>query len=133
MAFAAVLGCIMFFARLQGRRILRSSLWSFRCLLGTFMRQTADPSYTIGAAYLGGMNGLRPASPNDPLLPSLIFGSATASSNRRPRRRLLLFHLGLLVASIWASAGLVNSSYGYLLVGCREDLERTETFGYDVG
>ena len=27
---------------------------------------------------------------------------------------------------------MVNSSYGYLLVGCRENPDRTETFGYDV-
>ena len=27
---------------------------------------------------------------------------------------------------------LVNSSFGYILIGIREDPERTETFGYDV-
>ena len=92
MVFAAVIGVIMFFARLQGVYVAILTL-VISLLLGTFMRQTADPSYTIGAAYLGGMNGLRPASPNDPLLPSLIFGLRDwVLGARRAQRRFLLFH-----------------------------------------
>lgn len=132
MAFAAILGGIMFFARLQGVYIAILTL-VVSLLLGTFMRQTADPSYTIGAAYLGGMNGLRPASPDDPLLPSLIFGFG--SHNVEIDGRSIEFYYCTLALLIFVYLGfrwLVNSTYGYLLIGCREDLERTETFGYDV-
>ena len=132
MIFAAVIGSIMFFARLRDVYIAIFTL-VVSLLLGTFMRQTADPSYTIGAAYLGGMNGLRPASPNDPLLPSLIFGFGDRVIELDGRSvGFYYFTLGVLVAVFLAFRWLVNSSYGYLLVGCREDLERTETFGYDV-
>jgi ABC-type branched-subunit amino acid transport system permease subunit len=132
MLFAAVVGSIMFFARLQGVYVAILTL-VVSLLLGTFMRQTADPSYTIGAAYLGGMNGLRPASPNDPLLPSLIFGIGDRAVELDGRSvAFYYFTLGVLVVIWLGFRWLVNSSYGYLLIGCREDIERTETFGYDV-
>jgi ABC-type branched-subunit amino acid transport system permease subunit len=132
MVFAAVIGVIMFFARLQGVYVAILTL-VISLLLGTFMRQTADPSYTIGAAYLGGMNGLRPASPNDPLLPSLIFGLRDWVWELDGRSvAFYYFTLCVLVLTYLAFRWLVNSSYGYLLIGCREDIERTETFGYDV-
>ena len=73
MIFAAIIGGIMFYARLRGVYIAILML-VVSLLIGMFMRQTADPSYTLGEAYLGGMNGLRPASASAPLLPSLIFG-----------------------------------------------------------
>ena len=46
--FAAIIGGIMFFARLRGVYIAILML-VVSLLIGTFMRQTADPSYTIGA------------------------------------------------------------------------------------
>ena len=132
MIFAAVIGSFMFFARLKDVYIAILTLVA-SLLLGTFMRQTADPSYTIGAAYLGGMNGLRPASPNDPLLPSLIFGFRDRVIELDGRGAgFYYFTLSVLVVVFLAFRWLVNSSYGYLLIGCREDIERTETFGYDV-
>ncbi len=130
--FAAFIGAIMFFARLKGVYIAILTL-VVSLLFQTFLLQTADPSYTIGAAYLGGFNGLRPASPDDPLLPSLIlgFGSATIELDGRSYE-FFYFVLGLLCLVYLGLRCLVNSSYGYLLVGCREDSDRTETFGYDV-
>ena len=92
MAFAAVLGGIMFFARLQGVYIAILTL-VVSLLLGTFMRQTADPSYTIGAAYLGGMNGLRPASlRRSAVAESDLWCRRSRCGNRRPRHRVLLLH-----------------------------------------
>ncbi len=130
--FAALIGAVMFYARLRGVYIAILML-VVSLLIGTFMRQTADPSYTVGAAYLGGMNGLRPASVDDPLLPNLIFGIGSAVIELDGRsREFYYFVLGLLVAVYLGLRCLVNSSYGYLLVGCREDPDRTETFGYDV-
>ena len=130
--FAAIIGLVMFYARLRGVYIAILML-VISLVIGTFMRQTADPSYTIGAAYLGGMNGLRPASPDDPLLPSLIFGFYD-SVQEFDGRSVSFYYLalGLLVAVYLGLRCLVNSSFGFLMVGCREDPDRTETFGYDV-
>jgi ABC-type branched-subunit amino acid transport system permease subunit len=130
--FAAIIGAFMFLARLKGVYVAILML-VVSLLLGLFMRQTADPSYVVGAAYLGGMNGLRPASPDDPLLPSLIFGFGDNVIELDGRSvAFYWFVLGVVTVVYLGLRWLVNSSYGYLLIGCREDADRTETFGYDV-
>lgn len=130
--FAAIIGAILFYARLRGVYVAILML-VISLVIGTFLRQTADPSYTIGGAYLGGMNGLRPKSPDDPLLPSLIFGFGDWVAEFDGRSvafyRLVL---AIVVFVYLALRCLVNSTYGFLLVGVREEPERTETFGYDV-
>jgi len=130
--FAALIGGLMFYSRLKGVYVAILML-VVSLLLGLFMRQTADPSYTIGAAYLGGMNGLSPASSSDPSIPSLIFGFGDWAAEFDGRGRAFFWLvLGIVVAVYLGLRWLVNSSYGYVLVACREDLDRTETFGYDV-
>lgn len=128
-AFAAIVGSIMFFARLKGVYIAILTL-VLSLLLETFMLQTADPDvYAIGEAMLGGANGLRPASD----IPSAAFGwgEYVAEFNGR-RESFYYFALTLLVAVYLGLRILLNSSFGYLLVAVREDPDRTETFGYDV-
>jgi hypothetical protein len=85
-AFAALIGALMFYSRLKGVYVAILMLVT-SLLLGLFMRQTADPSYTIGAAYLGGMNGLAPAKASDPSLLSIIlgFGDMTLEFDGRGR------------------------------------------------
>lgn len=131
-ALAVAVGAMMFYSRLKGVYVAILTL-VVSLLLGLFMRQTADPSYTIGGAYLGGMNGLGPATPSDPAIPNLTFGfgpygievdGRSASFYWVVFATLVIVYLGLR----W----LVNSSFGYLLVAVREDERRTETFGYDV-
>lgn len=130
--FAALLGALMFYSRLKGVYVAILMLVT-SLLLGLFMRQTADPSYVIGAAYLGGMNGLAPAKASDPSLPSIIlgFGDAMVEFDGRGRSFYWLV-LGAAVAVYLGLRWIVNSSFGYVLVAVREDPERTETFGYDV-
>lgn len=130
--FAALLGALMFYSRLKGVYVAILMLVT-SLLLGLFMRQTADPSYVIGAAYLGGMNGLAPAKASDPSLPSIIlgFGDAIVEFDGRGRSFYWLV-LGAAVAVYLGLRWIVNSSFGYVLVAVREDPERTETFGYDV-
>ncbi|GLK66916.1 branched-chain amino acid ABC transporter permease [Hansschlegelia plantiphila] len=131
-AFAACIGGLMFYSRLKGVYVAILML-VVSLLLGLFMRQTADPSYTIGGAYLGGMNGLGPATASDPALPSLTLGLAGYAVEFDGRGRdFYWFVLGVGIAVYLGLRWLVNSSFGYLLVACREDLQRTETFGYDV-
>lgn len=129
---AAVVGGLMFYSRLKGVYVAILML-VVSLLLGLFMRQTADPSYTIGGAYFGGMNGLGPATANDPSIPSLTlgFGDYVMEFDGRGRNFYWLV-LGVLVTVYLGLRWLVNSSFGYLLVAVREDERRTETFGYDV-
>lgn len=130
--FAGLLAALMFYRRLKGVYIAILLLVT-SLLLGLFMRQTADPTYTIGSAYLGGMNGLSPATSSDPSLPSIIFGlgGATFEFDGRGREFYWLV-LGIGIAVYLGLRWIVNSSFGYVLVAIREDSERTETFGYDV-
>ncbi|CAN7705866.1 branched-chain amino acid ABC transporter permease [Aminobacter sp. LjRoot7] len=130
--FAVLIGALMFYSRLKGVYVAILMLVT-SLLFGLFMRQTADPSYVVGAAYLGGMNGLSPATASDPSLPSLIlgFGSAVFEFDGRGRAFYWLV-LGVGIAVYLGLRWIVNSSFGYVLVAVREDPERAETFGYDV-
>ena len=131
-AFAAIVGGLMFYSRLKGVYVAILML-VVSLLLGLFMRQTADPSYAIGAAYLGGMNGLGPATPNDPNLPSLTLGLPGYAIEIDGRSRdFYWLVLGIGISVYLGLRWLVNSSFGYLLVAVREDERRVETFGYDV-
>lgn len=130
--FAALLGFLMFYSRLKGVYVAILMLVT-SLLLGLFMRQTADPSYVIGSAYLGGMNGLSPAKASDPSLPNIILGLGESVMEFDGRGRE--FYWLVLAVGILVYLGLrwiVNSSFGYVLVAVREDPERAETFGYDV-
>lgn len=130
---AAALGGVMFYARLKGVYVAILTL-VVSMLMETFLLQTADPKYTWGAAYLGGFNGLQPAPGTGvDLLPSLTLGLGPWAY-AFDGRGLPFYYLVLmvLVAVYLGLRWLVNSSYGYILVGIREDEARTETFGYDV-
>ena len=130
--FAAALGALMFYSRLKGVYVAILTL-VVSLLLGLFMRQTADPSYAIGTAALGGMNGLKAAGSGNPGIPNLTlgFGEMVAEfDGRRPGFYWVVLAIGTAV--YLGLRLLVNSKHGYVLLSCREDLERTETFGYDV-
>ncbi len=131
-AFAALIGALMFYSRLKGVYVAILTLVTSQ-LLGLFMRQTADPVYTIGAAYLGGMNGLSPATSADPSLPSIILGLGASAFEFDGRGSAFYWlALGVGVAVYLGIRRIVNSSIGYVLIAVREDPERAETFGYDV-
>ena len=80
------------------------------------------------------MNGLRPAGAGGPVA-SPTSSSASASwwpSSTAAGQGFYWLVLAIGTAVYLGLRLLVNSSYGYVLLACREDLERTETFGYDV-
>lgn len=130
--FAAGLGALMFYSRLKGVYVAILTL-VVSLLLGLFMRQTADPSYAIGTAALGGMNGLKAAGSGNPGIPNFILGLGEMVAEFDGRRQgFFWLVLGIGTAVYLGLRLLVNSKYGYILLSCREDLERTETFGYDV-
>ncbi len=76
---------------------------------------------------------MRPAPPTSGVLPNLILGAGDAVIDFDGRTASFYYlTLGLLVAVYLSLRCLVNSSFGYMLIACRENPDRTETFGYDV-
>ncbi len=72
-AVAAVLGYIMFYARLKGVYVAIMML-VVTLLLESFLNQTAGPQWFIGKAHLGGNNGLGRFSADIHEPPSLLLG-----------------------------------------------------------
>jgi ABC-type branched-subunit amino acid transport system permease subunit len=128
----ALLGWIMFYERLRGVYVAIVML-VVALLVETFLNQTAGPQWVIGAAHLGGNNGLGRFSGAIEELPSLSvpFASSTLefSGSSRPFYYLVV---GLIFASYLALRALVNSRFGVALTAIREDPDRAESLGYDV-
>ena len=129
---AFIVGLVMFYARLKGVYVAILML-VVSLLMELFLLQTADPSYRIGMAALGGFNGLQSAGPDAPSLPNLILGLGESVMEFDGRNTTFYYLvLSTLVVVYLGLRWLVNSSYGYVMIGCREDLDRTESIGYDV-
>jgi branched-chain amino acid transport system permease protein len=93
-------------------------------VLHTFMAQTAGSEWAVGAAQLGGFNGM-------PGIPQLTLGvGETAIAFTGSWFYWLLF--GLVVCTYLGLRVLVNSDFGRVAVAVREDPQRTRMFGYDV-
>lgn len=131
-ALAAVLGFVMFYARLQGVYVAILTLL-VTLLFETFLNQTAGQGWNIGIAHLGGNNGLGRFSGDIHEPPSLTlgFGDALVTFNGRSYAFFYLT-LGLLVVTYLGLRCLVNSRFGSVLVAVREDVDRTDAFGHDV-
>lgn len=131
-AFALLLGFIMFYARLQGVYVA-IILLVVTLVIETFMNQTASSVYKIGNTYLGGNNGLGRFSADVKEIPSLTlgFGDTTRTFLGSDRAFFYLI-VGLLALVFLALRWLLRSRWGYIMAAIREDPVRTETFGYDV-
>lgn len=129
---AAVLGFVMFYARLQGVYVAILMLL-VTLLLETFLNQTAGEGWNIGIAHLGGNNGLGRFSADIHEPPSLLLGFGDSVIEFAGRSYAFFYlTLGLLVVTYLGLRMLVNSRFGSILVAVREDSERTDTFGHDV-
>jgi urea transport system permease protein len=120
--FALVLGALMFYGRL-GDVYLGVITLVVTLILFKFMNSTAGPEYVIGKARLGGFNGIPgfptlnvPGDPNAYIygLPYYYFCAAC----------LLIVYL--LVT--W----LLQSSFGRIAVGIRENETRLSLLGFDI-
>jgi branched-chain amino acid transport system permease protein len=129
---AAVLGFIMFYARLQGVYVAILTLL-VTLLIESFLNQTAGEGWNIGLAHLGGNNGLGRFSADIHEPPSLLlgFGDAVVEFSGRSQAFFYL-NLGLLVVTYLGLRLLVNSRFGAILVAIREDVDRTQAFGHDI-
>ena len=120
---AALLGYFMFYGGVRETYVTIMTL-VVALVLNTFMAQTAGSEWAVGAAQLGGFNGMTD-------IPSLTLGVGETA--------LVLEGVGLyyallvaLVASYLGLRVLVNGQFGMTMVAVREDEARTTTFGYDV-
>ena len=120
-AFAALLGYFMFYGRISDVYLGVITL-TVTLILFNSVNSTAGPEFHIGAARLGGFNGIPGIPPlNWPFKRSAaidlegMFYLSTAS--------LLLTYFGLRV--------LLASQFGRIIVGIRENERRAELLGYD--
>ncbi len=119
---AAVIGAMMFYGRISDVYMGVITL-VFALILNKFMGATAGDAYRIGAARLGGFNGI-PAFPvlNVPGDTSLqIYGAA-----------LYYVVIFCLLACYLVSRAVLGSAFGRLLIGIRENEVRAELLGYNA-
>jgi ABC-type branched-subunit amino acid transport system permease subunit len=121
---AAVLGYFTFYGRVGAMYFAVITL-TVTLILHQVMGSTADPRYAIGAARLGGYNGMT----NIPSLAIELPGRPALMLEPVP-----LFYTvgGLLLLVIVLCRALVRSPFGRVLVAIREDEGRTEILGYDI-
>ena len=121
-AVAAVIGAMMFYGRISDVYMGVITL-VVTLILFKFMNATAGDAYRIGEARLGGFNGI-PAFPvlNVPGSPDLIITGL-------PFYYLVAVLLGICyLICRW----ILNSYFGRVLIGIRENEARVELLGYSA-
>ena len=121
--FALLVGYFMFYGGVSDVYVAIITL-AITLVLNTFMGQTAGDQWTIGDAQLGGFNGMTE-------IPSLAFGVGD-SAIVVTGVAFYYFVVGTLLITYLGLRVLVNSRIGYVMVGVRENQERTELLGYDT-
>lgn len=121
-AAAAALGYVMFFGRISDVYMGVITL-TVTLILFNFTNSTAGDQWRIGAAPLGGFNGIPstpplnlPGDPGNPLPPERIFAVAVAC-----------LALCYIVCKL-----VLRSRFGRIVVATKENERRAELLGYDV-
>lgn len=119
---AAVIGYVAFYGRVGSMYFAVVTL-TVTLILLQVMGSTADPRYAIGAARLGGYNGMTN-------IPSISFSGPGGP----PLGPVATFYLvaGLLLLALLSCIALTRASFGRILQGIRENEQRVELLGYDV-
>ena len=129
---ALVLSWVIFYGHLRGVYVSIITL-VVTLLIETFLNQTAGPQWTIGAASLGGNNGLGRFSGAIQELPVLQLGAGESAILLVGASQSFFYvTLALIVIVYLGLRLLVNSRFGIALTAVREDPDRTEMLGYDV-
>jgi branched-chain amino acid transport system permease protein len=119
-AASALLGYFMFYGKLGDVYVAIVTL-ATTLVLFTFFSSTASPSYHVGAALLGGYNGMIAVPPVG------IRDSLPLTSQQ------FLAVVGIAAAAIAVGLRLLlRSPFGRIVVAMRENEERTQLLGYDV-
>lgn len=121
-AAAAALGYVMFFGRISDVYVGVITL-TVTLILFNFINSTAGDEWRIGAAALGGFNGIPstpplnvPGQPGNALAPETIFQVAVGA---------------LLICYVLAKL-VLRSRFGRVVVAIKENELRAELLGYDV-
>ncbi len=122
--FSAALGYFMFYGRV-GDVYLSVLTLAVTLILYTVVLSTAGPEYRIGAALIGGFNGM-------PGLPALSFWLPGVGSTELDFQSLLQFAICLAVILYLAISAVSDSRIGQILTGIRENETRMELLGYDI-
>lgn len=123
MVVAAIIGYIMFYGGVSALYVAIFTLM-LTLLAETLLSRTSGPQFRIGAASMGGSNGMVGIPPLQ-----LGFGDWSLTFTDRAFYWLVL---GLLVVTYLGLRRLLNGNWGYLMVATREDPLRTQLFGHDV-
>ena len=119
--FAALLGYFMFYGRISDVYLGVITL-TVTLILFSSVNSTAGPEFHIGAARLGGFNGIPGIPPlNMPFLkdwPIDLEGMFYLST-------------GSLIVAYFGLRALLASRFGRMIVGIRENERRAELLGYD--
>jgi ABC-type branched-subunit amino acid transport system permease subunit len=121
---AAVIGYVSFYGRVAPMFFAVITL-IVALILYQVMGSTADPRYAIGAARLGGYNGMT-------MIPTPGGGLPFMSGAPLSPTGLLYFVGGLLLVVLAMSITLARSSFGRILQGIRENEQRAELLGFDI-
>src|SRR5438067_4818569 len=117
---AVIFGYFVFYGQVSGW-IIPLLLLVLSLISETFLGQTAGYQWRVGSVLLGGYNGMT----NVPALEigSVSFGGASIAFYYLVVTVMVITYLGLRL--------LVNSHYGHVVAGIRDDVERTRTLGYN--
>ena len=120
-AFAALLGYFMFYGRISDVYLGVITL-TVTLILFNSVNSTAGPEFHIGAARLGGFNGI----PGIPPL-NLPFDRGAVID----LEGMFYLSTGALLATYFGLRLLLASQFGRIIVGIRENERRAELLGYD--
>jgi len=121
--FAALIGYFMFYGRVSGVYVGIITL-ATTLIFSLIFSRTAGEAFTIGEAALGGYNGMTG-------IPSLALGGGPFVVSLDPIGAYYFVVL-VLIFGYLAARYVLQTNYGYVMVGIREDEDRTEMFGYDI-
>jgi urea transport system permease protein len=111
---AAMIGYVAFYGRLSAMFLAVMTL-TVTLILLQVMGSTADPSYHVGSAVIGGYNGMTN-------IPSLVLDP----------REFFWTVGGLLVLVVVAGRLLMIAPFGRVVAAIRENEQRVELLGYDA-
>ncbi len=124
LAVAGLLGYVSFYGRVSAMYFAVITL-TVTLILFQVMGSTADPRYAVGAAKLGGYNGMT-------MIPTPAIDLPGLSGKPLSPNDLFRFVGGLLLAVLFGCVLLTRSAFGRVLQGIRENEQRAELLGYDV-
>lgn len=120
---ALVMGYFMIYGQISGVFFGIVTL-AVTLAFAAFMNQTAGPEWRIGDARLNGFNGMLGMDPlNIPWFGETVYIEGVI---------LYFFVLVLMLVVYLGLRMLVNSRFGNVLVGIRENPQRAELLGYDI-